>query len=176
MKLNRKFNTLSPSEYRDIIKNYKRYANFNPLGLYRSILENPKLNTETQLEILHLANEYFGKFYEFLIVKDIDTYAELTLIGKEPLTHTEYRQYTDKLREKAKKILKEKRIRNWRVGIYTKSSRWAGYDEQKGKPISVEIMSKEPSQKKYKPTQVAHIKARKHKAAMIRREIDMGDE
>ncbi|MDO4426699.1 MAG: hypothetical protein Q4B88_01075 [Moraxella sp.] len=172
MKLTQKFNTLSPSEYRDVIKNHQRYANFNPLGLYRSLLENPKLDNETRLEILNFANQYFAKFYEFLIVKDINLYAQLSRLDKEPLSESQKWQYRERLKEQAKQILKAKKIKNWRVGIYTKSVRMVGYDEEKGEFIDREIMTQENSQKYIDRTKVRHIKERKHKAILIKNEIE----
>ena len=43
MKLNRRFNTLTLAEYRALIPRHAAYADFNPLALYRSIVENRKL-------------------------------------------------------------------------------------------------------------------------------------
>ena len=40
MKLNRPFNTLTLAEYRALIPRHAAYADFNPLALYRSIVEN----------------------------------------------------------------------------------------------------------------------------------------
>lgn len=173
MKLSKKFNTLSVSEYRDVIKHHKRYTNFNPLGLYRSLIENPKLDTDAQLDILALANEHFGKFYEFLLVKDINLYAKLSRLGKMPLTITQEWQYREQLRQKAQMLLKQKQIRRWRVGIYTTSERWAGIDEATGDIKVATIMTKESTYKNtHSPTKVPHIHARKHKKTQIRQALN----
>lgn len=175
MQLAKKFNTFSPSDYYDVIKNHKRYRNFNPLGLYRSLIENPKLDTATQLEILVFANQYFGKFYEFLVVKDIHLYAKLSRLGKEPLNHTQEYQYQEQLREQAKRILQAKKIRNWRVGIHTKSLRLV-YDKENQQDIYVEIMTQKRSYKDINSSHVPHLKARKHKRVQIRQAIEASED
>ena len=58
MKLDRPFNTLSLAEYRQIIPRHAKYTDFNPLALYRSILENCKLSEAGRQEVLVLANQY----------------------------------------------------------------------------------------------------------------------
>lgn len=174
MQLTKKFNTFSPSEYYDVIKNHKRYHNFNPLGLYRSLIENPKLDTTTQLEILAFANQYFGKFYEFLVVKDIHLYTKLSRLGEEPLSFTQEFQYQEQLTKQAKRILQAKKIRNWRVGIYTKSTRWA-YDEATQQLIDVEIMTQKSSHKDIKSCHVPHLKARKHRRVQIRQALQQSE-
>ncbi|MFP5075115.1 hypothetical protein ACLD9W_09700 [Neisseria sp. WLZKY-1] len=45
MKLNARFNTFTLPRYREAIANHKRYTDFNPLALFRSILENGKRAT-----------------------------------------------------------------------------------------------------------------------------------
>ena len=42
MKLNARFNTFTLPRYREAIANHKRYTDFTPLALFRSILENGK--------------------------------------------------------------------------------------------------------------------------------------
>lgn len=63
MKIGKKFNQLSISEYKHYIDNYKKYMDFNTLGLYRSIGENKKLNIKDKIEIRDYANEIFGKTF-----------------------------------------------------------------------------------------------------------------
>lgn len=65
MKLNRPFNTLTLAQYRQIIPQHARYADFNPLALYRSILENHKLGEAEKQAVLALAKHYSPKFYDF---------------------------------------------------------------------------------------------------------------
>ena len=59
MKLNRAFNTLTLAEYRALIPRHAAYADFNPLALYRSILENNKLSEAEKQAVLALAKHYF---------------------------------------------------------------------------------------------------------------------
>lgn len=168
MKLNRPFNCLSLAEYRHIIRHHKRYVDFNPLDLYRSILENPKLDMDARQEVLALANEYFGAFYAFLVVKDLPTYARLSRLGEPALSQEQEWQYIRSLERRAQKIRRAKKIRHRRVGVYTKSSRVAAYDEEKRDFIDVEVMTKRPSQKQRRRTAVAHAYARKHKQQQLR--------
>lgn len=92
MKINKKFNQMSIAEYRHYIAHHQKYADFNPLGLYRSILENPKLNEAAQLEVLALANRHFQRFYDFLFAKDLFTYSRLATLGQ-GLSETALRQH-----------------------------------------------------------------------------------
>lgn len=57
-----------------IFGNHKKYTDFNVLGLYRSISENDKLPLEDKIYIRDLANETFGKTFNFLQLKDPKTY------------------------------------------------------------------------------------------------------
>ena len=54
MKIGRKFNQISKSEYFHYIDNNKKYTDFNTLGMYRSICENKKLELSDQIEILRV--------------------------------------------------------------------------------------------------------------------------
>ena len=121
MKINKKFNQMNMAEYRHYIAHHQKYADFNPLGLYRSILENPKLDEAAQREILALANRHFQRFYDFLPAKDPQTYFELSLLGQPPLSDAQRFQYYWKIREQGEKLAKAKGIRNHRVGSMTKS-------------------------------------------------------
>jgi len=70
MKIGKKFNQLSKSQYYHFIDNYKKYTDFNTLGLYRSITENERLSLEDQIEIRDYANLIFGKTFNFYQLKD----------------------------------------------------------------------------------------------------------
>ena len=94
---------------------------FNTLALYRSIVENRKLDEAAKQEVLVLANRYFQRFYDFLPAKDPQTYFELSLLGQPPLSDAQWRQYYWKIREQGEKLAKEKGIRNHRVGSMTRS-------------------------------------------------------
>ena len=83
MKLNRRLNQLSAAGYRHVLANYPRYPDFNSLGLFRSILENEQLDLAQRLQIRDAAIAVFPKFYEFLQLKDPDTYLRLRTLGQE---------------------------------------------------------------------------------------------
>jgi len=120
MKLNRPFNTLTLAQYRQIIPQHARYADFNPLALYRSILENPKLDEAAQREILALANRHFQRFYDFLFSKDPFTYSRLATLGQ-GLSETALRQHLRDTWARRKKWCAAKGIRLQRIGIGTTS-------------------------------------------------------
>ena len=157
MKLNRPFNTLSLAEYRQIIPRHAQYTDFNPLALYRSILENRKLGEAGRQEVLVLANQYFQKFYDFLVVKDLHTYAALSRLGLPPLSSAQQWDYDEQLR-----------IR--RVGTMTKSPRVnvSRKHPEQGLRI-VQIMTSAKSEKDtWRGNQTAHRQHRKHQEAELR--------
>ena len=170
MKLNRPFHTLTLAEYRHIIPQHARYTDFNPLALYRFIVENRKLNEEDKQEVLALANQYFQKCYDFLVVKDLHTYAALSRIGLPPLSPAQQYDYDEQLRAQAEKILANKRIRNWRVGTITKSPRLTisrKHAEQGWR--TVQIMNRPISNKNiWRSNQIPHRQHRKHQEAELR--------
>ena len=170
MKLNRPFNTLSLAEYRQIIPRHAQYTDFNPLALYRSILENRKLGEAGRQEVLVLANQYFQKFYDFLVVKDLHTLDALSRLGLPPLSSAQQWDYDEQLRIRAEKILERKRIRNWRVGTMTKSPRVnvSRKHPEQGLRI-VQIMTSAKSEKDtWRGNQTAHRQHRKHQEAELR--------
>lgn len=65
MEIGRKFNELTLDEYIFFIDNYKKYADFNTLGLYRSIVENDKLTIVQKIEVRQYANKTFQKTFDF---------------------------------------------------------------------------------------------------------------
>ena len=170
MKLNRPFHTLTLAEYRHIIPQHARYTDFNPLALYRFIVENRKLNEEDKQEVLALANQYFQKFYDFLVVKDLHTYAALSRLGLPPLSPAQQYDYDEQLCAQAKKILANKRIRNWRVDTITKSPRLTisrKHPEQGWR--TVQIMNRPISNKNiWRSNQITHHQHRKHQEAELR--------
>ncbi len=70
MKIGVKFNQLTYAEYLHVIEDRQKYTDFNPLGLYRSILENDKLDLAQKISIRDLAHTKFFKTFEFLQLKD----------------------------------------------------------------------------------------------------------
>ncbi|MDP8080023.1 hypothetical protein [Phocoenobacter skyensis] len=121
MKIGKKFNTFTKSEYFYYIDNRKKYTDFNELGLYRSICENDKLDLADKIEIRDYANQFFSKTFEFYQVKDPDTYFALTTLGMK-LTDVEKKQVMSKIYENQQKILKKKRIKHRNFGIYSKDT------------------------------------------------------
>lgn len=119
MKIGKKFNQLSKSDYILYIDTYKKYSDFNTLGMYRSICENDNLSLKDRIEIRDYANTVFGKTYHFYQLKDPKTYFDLSTLGKE-LTVADERQIWANIRANQEKILKEKRIKHRNFGEYSK--------------------------------------------------------
>ncbi|MDO4879200.1 MAG: hypothetical protein Q3966_07940 [Neisseria sp.] len=171
MKLNRPFNTLTLAEYRALIPRHTAYADFNPLGLFRSIVENRKLDQAAKQKVLALAKQYFPKFYAFLPAKDPQTYFELSLLGQPPLSDAQWRQYYWKIRERGEKIAKGKGIRNHRVGSMTKSQ-WMSVSRKHPEQgiRTVWVMNRHSSDKARCSgrTRPPHLQRRKHESEEIR--------
>ncbi len=119
MKLTKPFNQLQKSEYLYFIENHKQYSDFNTLGLYRSLLENEFLNVEELIEIRNFANIYFQKTFDFLQLKDPDTYLKVLTLGEE-MTEQEERQRWKTILENQQQILSDKRIKHRNFGVYSK--------------------------------------------------------
>lgn len=114
-----KFNKLTFREYHHYIDNHKKYTDFNVLGLYRSILENEKLNLDERIAVREYANKQFQKSFDFLQLKDPRVYFELSYLGVE-LTQADEHQIWQEIKENQKKILNEKRIKHRNFGTYSK--------------------------------------------------------
>ena len=82
MKIKQKFNTLTYNEYIQIIDNHKKFSDFNALGLFRSLVETQKLDINQKIAIRDYANQKFYKNFEFLQLKDPDTYFHLKTLGE----------------------------------------------------------------------------------------------
>lgn len=119
------FNTMTVKEYFFYIDNHKKYSDFNTLGLYRSILENLKLNLSQKLEIRNYANAIFQKTFDFLQIKEPQTYFELITLGEE-LTNADANQVWKNIKTNQQKILLQKRIKHRNFGVYAKQSEFAG--------------------------------------------------
>ncbi|WP_210116202.1 hypothetical protein [Hymenobacter fodinae] len=125
MKLNRRLNQLTEADYLNLLVNHQRYTDFNSLGLFRSLLENEKLNLEQRQHLRDVAIDVFPKFYDFLQLKDPYTYFRLQTLGQE-LTVADEQTAWDEIRRAQQRILTEKRIRHRNFGTYTKHN--CGYD------------------------------------------------
>ncbi|ALM48969.1 hypothetical protein AMR72_08770 [Flavobacterium psychrophilum] len=119
MKIDRKFNTFTFKEYFDCIENHKKYTDFNTLGLYRSLTENEKLDTEQKIEVREYAHSFFKKQFDFLQIKDPETYIGVSTIGQE-LTEGDTHQMWVDLWSYQEKTLKDKRIKHRNFGVYSK--------------------------------------------------------
>ena len=73
MVIGQNFNTLSLKEYYFFIDNYKKYTDFNTLGLYRSIVENENLKLNDKIAVREYAHKTFKKTFDFLQLKDPKT-------------------------------------------------------------------------------------------------------
>lgn len=128
MKIGKRFNELSKSDYFHFIDNYKKYSDFNTLGMYRSICENGKLSLNDRIEIRDYANTVFGKTFEFYQLKDPKTYFDLSTLGYE-MTVADERKVWDDIIINQEKILSKKKIKHRNFGEYSKHN--CGYDDCK---------------------------------------------
>ena len=154
MKINQQFNTFTKKEYFYYIDHHKRYTNFNTLGLYRSILENKKLNIEDKIEIREYAHKQFLKAFNFLQLKDPLTFFEVSHLGEE-LTKGDEKWIWEKIKNNQKKILVDKRIKHRSFGVYSKHN--CGYKDcvyqgvmiKPGSPLQEDIIHFDGDKNKY---------------------------
>lgn len=125
MKIGQKFNTLTLKEYFFYIENHKKYTDFNTLGLYRSIVENGKLSLDDKIAVKEYAHKTFWKSFNFLQLKDPETFFQLEYLGQE-LTISQERQIWDDIRINQQRILANKKIKHRNFGEYSKHN--CGYD------------------------------------------------
>lgn len=125
MKIGKRFKKLTLKKYFFYIDNYKKYSDFNRLGLYRSIIENENLSLSEKIEIRDYANQVFQKTFDFLQIKDPFTFLKLTTLG-ENITVADAEQIWREIRKNQEKILKDKKIKHRNFGIYSKHN--CGYE------------------------------------------------
>lgn len=125
MNIGQQFNRLTIKEYFFYIDNYKKYTDFNTLGLYRSILENEKLDISEKVAVRDYAHKMFSKTFEFLQLKDPYTFVKVSTLGQE-LTDADERQLWEDVRRNQERILKDKKIKHRNFGKYSKHN--CGYD------------------------------------------------
>lgn len=125
MKLGRQINTLTYSEYLHLLENYKKFTDFNHLGLFRSILENEKLALTQKFEIRDAAIEKFPKFFEFLQLKDPVTYFSLVTF-QQALTTADSHQVWEDIKRNQQQILAVKKLGHRNIGTYSKHD--CGYE------------------------------------------------
>ncbi len=125
MEIGRKFNSLTLKEYLFYIDNYKKYKDFNTLGLYRSIVEHEKLSLADKLFVRDYAHKTFKKSFDFLQLKDPKTFVEVEYLGQE-LTEGDVQNCWNNIRINQQRILADKRIKHRNFGVYSKHN--CGYD------------------------------------------------
>ncbi|MBD2570503.1 hypothetical protein [Anabaena lutea] len=169
VKINKKINQLSYSELLCVLNHHQKYTDFNTLGLFRSILENEKLDIEQKIEVRDLAKEKFGNFYNFLQVKDPHTFFNLQTIGQD-LTAGDIQALWHKIFENQSQILKYKRIKHRNFGIYSKHECGDKNCYLKGLMLKqhswfkeVEIRSKEQKSHFYKKQKAILLEKKKYK-------------
>lgn len=179
MKIRKKFNQLSKKQYFHYIDNYKRYTDFNTLGLYRSIIENEKLSLEDKIEVRDYANGIFQKTFGFYQLKDPYTYFQLTTLGQE-LTKADEYQIWNNIHQNQQKMLKEKKIKHRNFGNYSKHN--CGYDNcplngimiKQGSHIAEMHMNFDTDKNKFaaKEKSKRFKKERKNIAKLLRNELE----
>lgn len=181
MKINQKFNQLTKSEYIFYIDNHKKYTDFNTLGLFRSILENEKLLLEDKIAIRDYANKFFQKTFDFLQLKDINTYFSLTVLGQE-LTKADENQLITNIRNFQEKTLKDKKIKHRNFGDYSKHNcgyegcRFSGMMIKQGSYFAQSTMYFNNDNTNFycgDTTSEKHKKDRKTKNNLIERELEL---
>lgn len=125
MKINRKLNSLTYSEYLQLLENYKKFTDFNTLGLFRSILESTKLTPEQKIIVRNQSIAAFSKTFEFLQLKDPVTYLELNTLGQ-ALTVADKSKAWDDIRSNQQRILESKKLTHRNFGTYSKHN--CGYE------------------------------------------------
>jgi hypothetical protein len=119
MKIGRKIRDLSASKIRRIMLDYQKYTDFNRLGLFRGILESEKLSLEEKKELRDAAIAGFPKYFDFLVIKDPETWDQLQHLGEERL-RSEIRRDWEEVRRLQQRLLKEKKLQHRNFGIYSK--------------------------------------------------------
>lgn len=118
MEIGRKFNTLTKSEYFFYIDNYKKYKDFNTLGLYRSIIENEKLDVAAKIEVREYAHKTFQKTFDFLQLKDPKVFLKVSTLGQ-TLTKGDEEQLWKNIKKEQQRILADKKIKHRNFGTYS---------------------------------------------------------
>ena len=119
MEIGKQFNTLTFEEYKFFIDNYKKYSDFNTLGLYRSLIENSNLDENKKILIRDYANKIFEKTFQFLQLKDPWTFIKVKTLGLE-LTNGDKEELWRNIAVNQEKILRDKRIKHRNFGEYSK--------------------------------------------------------
>ena len=181
MEIGRKFNTLTLNEYFFQIDNYKKYKDFNTLGLYRSIIENEKLTLEDKLAVREYSHRTFKKTFDFLQLKDPRTFVEVEYLGQE-LTKGDELRIWDDIRRNQQRILEDKKIKHRNFGTYSKHNCpnedcfLKGVMIRQGSRLAETEMHFDSDKSKYGASHKSDIRKtdRKRKNQFIRKEIENG--
>ena len=119
MKVGKQFNTLTYGEYLHLIEHHKKFTDFNTLGLFRSIAETTKLGLEEKLALRQVAVAAFAKTFDFLQLKDPQTYFEVSTLG-ETLTAADKSQAWEDIKRNQREIWGSKRLSHRNFGTYSK--------------------------------------------------------
>ncbi|MDQ2771292.1 MAG: hypothetical protein M3Y54_12420 [Bacteroidota bacterium] len=119
MRVGKQFNTLTYGEYLHLIEHHKKFTDFNMLGLFRSIVETTKLSLEEKIALSKVAVLAFAKTFEFLQLKDPQTYFAVTTLG-ENLTVADKNQAWEDIKRNQQKILDSKKPGHRNFGTYSK--------------------------------------------------------
>jgi hypothetical protein len=179
MEIGRKFNTLTLDEYFFYIDNYKKYSDFNTLGLYRSIVENAQLTLDDKIAVREYAHTTFKKTFDFLQLKDPKTFVEVKNLGQELTAGDEQRIWND-VKRNQQKILANKKIKHRNFGDYSKHN--CGYDNciwnglmiRQGSWLAESSMHFDSYKNKYQQKLKSDRRKadRKNERQIIRKEID----
>lgn len=179
MEIGQKFNQLTLKEYFFFIDNYKKYSDFNTLGLYRSIVENEKLNLGEKIELREYCHKPFKKTFDFLQLKDPKVFVEVSYLGQD-LTKGDTDKIWSDIRKNQQKILTDKRIKHRNFGDYSKHNCgrddciWNGLMIRQGSWLSEGNMHFVGDKNKYQQKLKADKRKsdRKSKEKIIRNEFD----
>lgn len=179
MEIGQKFNKLTLKEYFFYIDNYKKYKDFNTLGLYRSIVENKKLTLTDKLAVRAYAHKTFKKTFDFLQLKDPKTFVEVEYLGQE-LTKGDEERIWNEVKKNQQRILADKKIKHRNFGEYSRHSCgnenciWNGIMIRQGSWLSEGTMHFVGDKNKYaqKVKSVKQKSDRKKEKQIIKRELE----
>lgn len=179
MEIGRKFNQLNFEEYIFYIDNYKKYTDFNTLGLYRSILENDFLNLQEKIKLREYSHKTFQKTFDFLQLKDPRVFVEVSTLGLE-LTKGDIDNIWKDIRTNQQAILKSKGIKHRNFGEYSKHNcgddqcTWNGLMVRQNSWLAENSMHFKSDNNKYQKKQksLKRKSDRKRGKQIIRQEFD----
>lgn len=120
MKIGQPINELSPERIREIIKGYKEYTDFNRLGLFRGLLESERITAEERAELQELAIAAFNRYFDFLVIKDSETWWKTLNPGWEAASRNDRYVKWRKIEAKQEAIIKRKGFGHRNFGNYSK--------------------------------------------------------